>query len=94
MGIQLDKWGLLGNGGTSDIPLFPQCLSLISTLFAVCALVIFFQETEVQLDYFSANFTPMGHGVGGGGNHQQHQNNGLVYHHAPHLLYLELLCAL
>lgn len=60
----------------------------------MCALVIFFQETEVQLDYFYANFTPSGHGVGVGGSHQRQQNNGLVYRRAPHLLYLELLCAL
>ncbi|KAM8752668.1 voltage-gated potassium channel KCNC1-like [Rhynchonycteris naso] len=84
-------WVLLDQPQSS---LGAKCLSLISTLFAVCALVIFFQETEVQLDYFSANFTPMGHGVGVGGNHQQQQNNGLVYQRAPHLLYLELLCAL
>lgn len=58
--------GWLVNGGTSDMPLFPQCFSMISTLFAVCALVIFFQETEVQLDYFSVNFIPMGHGVRAG----------------------------
>ncbi|KAM4798380.1 voltage-gated potassium channel KCNC1-like [Urocitellus parryii] len=87
-------WVLLDQPQSS---LGAKCLSLISTLFAVCALVIFFQETEVQLDYFSANFTPMGHGAGVGGNQQQQQqqqNNGLVYRRAPHLLYLELLCAL
>lgn len=60
------------------MPLFPQCLSLISKLFALCALVIFFQEMEVQLDYFSDNFTPMGHGVGVG-EKQQQQKNVLVY---------------
>ncbi|XP_069896323.1 voltage-gated potassium channel KCNC1-like [Dipodomys merriami] len=90
-------WMLLDQPRSS---LGAKCLSLISALFAVCALVIFFQETEVQLDYFSANFTPVGHGVGAGGNQQQpqqqqqQQNNGLVYRRAPHLLYLELLCAL
>ncbi|XP_048192658.1 potassium voltage-gated channel subfamily C member 1-like [Perognathus longimembris pacificus] len=88
-------WVLLDQPRSS---LGAKCLSLISALFAVCALVIFFQETEVQLDYFSANFTPMGHGMGLGGNQQQQQqqqqNNGLVYRRAPHLLYLELLCAL
>ncbi|XP_062040088.1 potassium voltage-gated channel subfamily C member 3-like [Lepus europaeus] len=89
-------WVLLDQPRSS---LGAKCLSLISTLFTVCALVIFFQETEVQLDYFSANFTPMGHGVGARGNHQQPQsqpqpNHGLVFHRAPHLLYLELLCAL
>lgn len=44
----------------------PHCLSLISTLFVVCAMVIFFQEMKVKLDYLFANLTPMGHeGVGG-----------------------------
>ncbi|CAK6450493.1 unnamed protein product [Pipistrellus nathusii] len=84
-------WVLLDQPQSS---LGAKCLSLISTLFAVCALVIFFQETEIQLDYFSANFTPMGHGERVGGSHQERQNNGLVYRRAPHLLYLELLCAL
>ncbi|XP_058514755.1 potassium voltage-gated channel subfamily C member 1-like [Ochotona princeps] len=95
-------WVLLDQPRSS---LGAKCLSLISTLFAVCALVIFFQETEVHLDYFSANFTPMGHGVGARGNQQQlqkhlpppqqqQQDHGLVFHRAPHLLYLELLCAL
>ncbi|EPY75983.1 hypothetical protein CB1_001530001 [Camelus ferus] len=54
-----------------------QCLSMVSTFFAVCALVMFFQEMAIQLDDFSAYFTPMGHGVGEGGNQQQ-QNNGLA----------------
>ncbi|XP_054106921.1 uncharacterized protein LOC118150474 [Callithrix jacchus] len=49
-----------------------QCLSLISTLFAVCALVILFQEMEVQLDYFPGNFTTMEHAMGVGENQQQH----------------------
>lgn len=95
-------WVLLDQPRSS---LGAKCLSLISTLFAVCALVIFFQETEVHLDYFSANFTPMGHGVSARGNQQQlqkhlpppqqqQQDHGLVFHRAPHLLYLELLCAL
>lgn len=47
----------------------------------MCALVIFLQ-TEVQVDYFSANFTPMGHGVETKGSQQQH-DSGLIYHCAP-----------
>lgn len=61
---------MLANG-ISHKHLFLQCVSLISTLFAMYALVIFFQETEVQLDYFSVNFTTTEHGMGVGENQQQ-----------------------
>lgn len=55
---------MAGKSGTSDMP---PPTPLISILFAVCAMVIFFQEIKVQLDYLFANFTFMGHEVSGWG---------------------------
>ncbi|KFO29895.1 hypothetical protein H920_08727 [Fukomys damarensis] len=58
---------------TSHVFNTQQCHVLISTLFVVCVLVMFSQEAEIQLDYFSPNFIPIEHEVEVGVNQQPQQ---------------------
>ncbi|XP_074057266.1 voltage-gated potassium channel KCNC1-like [Macrotis lagotis] len=86
-------WTLLNQPCSS---LAGKCAALLSMLFLLGVLVIFFQETSVQLDYFTSNFRPLEpwDGEKEGLPPPQAPSPGLVYQRAPHLLYLELLCVL